>query len=160
MDFKKILILVLVSSLLVGCVWAAGISDFKVDDTYQNLYGDDEMSIFADEKNETGILIYLDVEDTNDTDDNDTEVLDEEIFDDGEEYLTEDDDLKLDVNSDNIANFTDTEHSTIGVSEVVELDGNEYVVVIWTISEDMDFDKLMSTIKDFNKENNVEPVAF
>lgn len=89
------------------------------------------------------------------------DVLDNVIHHDGREYLTPDDDLKIDVNSDNIGNFTDFDHATYGVSEVVDVDGNQYIVVVWAKdSSSNDTAKLMSTLNDFNKNNNVKAIAF
>lgn len=69
--------------------------------------------------------------------------------------------MKIDVGSDNIANFTDSEHATHGVSEVVKVDGKEYIVAIWAKdSSKIENSDLISQLNDFNKNNNVEVVAF
>ena len=91
----------------------------------------------------------------------DDDILDNTIHHDGREYITADDDLKLDMNSDNTANFTDYDHATHGVSEVVKVNGEQYVVVSWAKdSSNIDNAKLSSILKDFNKNNKVEAVAF
>ena len=70
-------------------------------------------------------------------------------------------DLKLDVGSDHIANFTDMDHATHGVSEVVDVNGDQYIIVAWAKdSSSMDAAKVLSALKDFNKDNYVEPIAF
>ena len=51
------------------------------------------------------------------------DVLDGIIHHDGREYIIGDDDMKVDVGSDHIANFTDYDNATHGVSEVVKVDG-------------------------------------
>jgi len=69
--------------------------------------------------------------------------------------------LKLDVGSNHIGNFTDYDHATKGVSEVVKSGGEEFIVVAWSKdSSGIGFDKIRSTLNDFNKNNNVSPVAF
>ena len=81
------------------------------------------------------------------------DILDNVIHHDGREYIHPDDDLKLDVGSDHIANFTDMDHSTHGVSEVVKSG--------WAKdSSNMDSAKLLSALNDFNKDNNVNAIAF
>ncbi|MBR0059505.1 MAG: hypothetical protein IJP99_09275 [Methanobrevibacter sp.] len=69
--------------------------------------------------------------------------------------------MKIAKNTDNTANFTDMDHKTHGVSEVVKLNGQDYVVVFWAKdSSNMDNAKLMASLTEFNKNNNVSPVAF
>lgn len=72
-----------------------------------------------------------------------------------------DDDMKVDVGSDHIANFIDYDHATHGVSEVVKVDGKEYIVAIWAKdSSNIKNNDLMSKLNEFNKNNKVEAIAF
>ena len=83
------------------------------------------------------------------------------IHHDGKEYIVTDDDMKIDVGSDNIATFTDYNHATHGVSEVIKVDGEEYIVAVWAKdSSNIDNKDLMSQLKDFNKDNSAKAVAF
>ena len=158
MNFKRILVLVVVTSLLVGCVYAAGVTDFKVADTYKNVYNDSNYAIYANDKVDEGISIYKYIENDNTED---ADVYEGFLHDDGDEYIVADDDLKLEKNSDNTANFTDTEYATAGISEVVEHSGEKYVVVVWAKDTGhTDFSKLMSAMDKFNKDNKVTPVVF
>lgn len=161
MNFKRIFVVLIVASLLIGCAYATGVTDFKVDDTFKLVYSGDDYAIYADEHNDTGISIYADIGEDNDTDDDSDDALDDLFRDDGDDYLTADDDLMLDKNSDYTANFTDTEYGMSGLSELVEHDGQKYVVVVWSVnSTEMDFGDVISTMDDFNKANDINPISF
>ena len=124
----------------------------KIDNTYKNIYSGEYYSLYANGNQDSGISIYKNVN---------GDVLDHVIHHDGREYLHPDDDLKLDVGSNHIGNFTDYDHATKGVSEVVKSGGEEFIVVAWSKdSSGIGFDKIRSTLNDFNKNNNVSPVAF
>ena len=89
------------------------------------------------------------------------DVLDNVIHHDGREYTYGDDDMALNKSADNIASFKDYDHATHGVSEVVSQGGEQFVVVFWAKdTSSMDNAKLSSMLSDFNKNNNVSPVAF
>ena len=89
------------------------------------------------------------------------DVLDYVIHHDGREYTYGDDDMALTKNADNTASFTDYDHATHGVSEVVSQGGEQYIVAFWAKdTSSMDNAKLVSMMNDFNKNNNVSPVAF
>jgi len=89
------------------------------------------------------------------------DILDNVIHHDGSEYIMPDDDMKIDVGSDNIANFTDYDHATHGVSEVVKKDGEEFIVAIWAKdSSNIDNSDLISQLNDFNKDDSVKVIAF
>lgn len=69
--------------------------------------------------------------------------------------------MALNKSADNIATFKDYGHATHGVSEVVSQGGEQFVVVFWAKdTSSMDNAKLSSMLTDFNKNNNVFPVAF
>lgn len=161
MDLKKIFFALLVSSLLIGGACAASVNDFNIDKNYKNVYSSDYYSVYSNDKQDSGILIFKNVDDDVYDDAVNDDILDNTIYHDGREYITADDDLKLDMNSDNTANFTDYDHATHGVSEVVKVNGEQYVVVSWAKdSSNIDNAKLSSILKDFNKNNKVEAVAF
>lgn len=161
MDMKKIFFAMIVTSLLIGGACAASVNDFKIDDTYKSVYNGEYYSVYANGNQDCGISIYKNVNDDVYDDMENDDILDGIIHHDGREYIIPDDDLKLDVGSDHIANFTDYEHATHGVSEVVNADGDQYIVAVWAKdSSNMDSSKVLSTLKEFNKNNNVEAVAF
>lgn len=158
MDIKKIFFALLVSSLLISGVCAASVNDFKVDNTYKNMYSSEYYSVNANGNQDSGILIFKNVND--DAYDNlvNDDILDNVIHHDGKEYIVADDDMKIDKNSDNTANFTDYEHATHGISEVVKSGNEQYIVVFW--AKDNSNNDINSMLSNFNKNNNVEAVAF
>lgn len=89
------------------------------------------------------------------------DVLDHVIHHDGREYTYGDDDMAISKNSDKTANFTDYDHATHGISEVVKQGDQQFIVVAWAKdSSSMDNAKLTSLLSDFNKNNKVSPISF
>ena len=69
--------------------------------------------------------------------------------------------MKLALNPDHTANFTDMDHGTVGISEVVDHGGDKLVIVFWaTNSSNLNMDSLKTTLDQFNKDNSVSPVPF
>lgn len=69
--------------------------------------------------------------------------------------------MKIEKNPDNTVNFTDYNHATKGISEIINANGEQFILVSWAKdSANIDMSKLMSTLNDFNKNNNVNAVAF
>ena len=139
------------------CQW----NDFNIDSNYKSVYNGKYYSVYANGNQDSGISIYKNVnDDVYDDVDND-DVFDGIIHHDGREYLHADDDLAINVGADHIGNFTDYDHATHGVSEVVNAGGEQFIVVVWTKNtSNMDNAKLLATLNDFNKNNNVNAVAF
>lgn len=162
MDFRKILILVFVSFLLIGAVSAQkNVNDFKVDGSFKSTANGTHISLYLNEKQDSGITIYKLVGNDDDSDDRIDDAYDHLIKDDGDDYLTPDDDYKLNKNSDNTFNFTDSGRAEHGVGEVINVGGERFVVVFWAKNNaSSDDGQLMSLLTDFNKNNNVNPVAF
>lgn len=160
MNAKKILLALAIVSLLMGSACAASVNDFKVDKSYSNAFSSDYYSVYLSDDGDSGVAIYKNVGDDAYDDLNDDSV-DNMVHDDAREYLTGDDDMKLTKNSDDIANFTDYDHSEVGVSEVVKKGGDEYVVVFFAKdSSNVDAADLMAKLTAFNKDNDVSAVAF
>lgn len=159
MDGKKIFFIFMISTLLIGGAFAAkSVNDFKVNDTYKHVFGDDYYSINIDDKQDSGITIYKNVDDDNHQD---NDRYDNLIKDDGRDYLKVDDDMKLDKNPDNTANFTDRNHTTHGLSELVEVDGQQFVVVVWAKdSSNIQNSDLALKLAEFNHDNQVKVLAF
>ncbi|MBQ6512470.1 hypothetical protein [Methanobrevibacter sp.] len=159
MNFKNIFLLLFISLLLFGTVCAQkNVNDFQVGESYKHAYDGNQYSLYLNEKQDSGITIYKylagDVDDDNDAYDN-------LIHDEGRDYLTSDDDFKIDKNSDNTANFTDYDHAEHGVVEVVSIDGEDFVVVFWAKdTSNTNNSDLISLLNEFNKDNNVKAVAF
>lgn len=161
MNLKGVLFLLLVSSLLIGSACAAGVNDFKVDNNYKSIYGGQYYSVYTNGNQDTGICIYKNVNDDIYEHRENDDVLDHVIHHDGREYTYGDDDMAISKNADNTLNFTDYDHATHGVSEVVGQGNEQYIITIWTKNtSSMDNNQLMSLLNDFNKNNNLSPVAF
>ena len=158
MNFKMIALLLFVSLLLMGTVCAQrNVSDFQVDGSYSQAYSGPYNALFLNKGHDTGVTIYR--YSAGDIDDNDA--YDDLIHDDGFEYLTADDDMQITKNSDNTVIFKDFDHANHGVSEVIEVNGERFIVVFWTknTSNVNDAD-LSSQLNQFNQDNNVSPIAF
>lgn len=161
MNFKTILIALIVSSLLIGCVSAASIQEFRIDGPVKEIFGSDDFVIYADSHGDAGLGIYKNIDndgDNNTTFDNPLENL---VYNNGNEYLTPDNDMKIRVNPDHTANFTDNVHGTKGISELINNYGEEYVVIFWAkSSSDVNMTNMKADIDNFNKINNATPIAF
>ena len=161
MNFKKIVIALIAASLLIGCASATNITDFQIHDSLKEIFSADDFVIYANEQGDSGVGIYKIVDKVEDNDTDDDDKIDDLVHDDGDEYITADDDMNLTVNSDNTANFTDKDHGTVGVSELIDHNGEKHVVVFWAKnSSDRDIANLTVAIAHFNKDNNVTPMAF
>lgn len=155
---KKLFVAFIVFTLLVGCVYAANVNDFKVDEKlYNSTFTLSDGVIYFDNTNSSGVGIfkYIDADDNSDNDD----AIDNIIMDDGSDYLQADDDFKLNKNPDNTANFTDVDHNNQGIVELVDVDNERFVIVFWS-KEANATNELMSELTDFNKDNNLTPIAF
>lgn len=162
MDFRNVLFLLLISLLLFGTACAQKtVNDFQVDESYSSAYNGTYHSLYLNEKQDSGMAIYKNVVRDADDDNENDEAHDDLIHDEGKEYLTPDDDIIIDKNSDSTFNFTDYDHAEHGVGEVVECDGEEFIVVFWAkdISY-VDSGDLMSQLKEFNEDNDVKAIEF
>ena len=157
--WKKIFFILVVSTLFVGCVFASNsVNDFKVNDVYKNTSGNDYYSLNMNEGKDVGFVIFK-----NEDDDayGEFDVYDNVLYDEGKEYIQADDDMKIDKNSDNTANFTNSDYATHGVVEVVESDGQQYIVVAWAKdTSDVQNFKLAQQLTQFNKDNKVKAISF
>lgn len=159
MDGKKILFILVLSTLVVGCAFAANsVNDFKVNDSYKHIAGNDYYSFNANDNKDVGITIYK-----NDDNDKygDPDVYDHVLHDDGREYIRVDDDMKINKNPDHSANFTDFDHATHGIVELVESNGQQYIVVAWAKdTSHVQTAELASQLAQFNSANQVKPISF
>ncbi len=159
MDGKKVLFILAVLTLFVGCAFAANsVNDFKVNDSYKHIAGNDYYSLNANANKDVGITVY---KNANDDAYGDVDVYDHVLHDDGREYIQVDDDMKIVKNSDNSANFTDYDHATHGVVELVESNGQQFIVVAWAKdSSNVQNAELAQQIAQFNNDNQVKAIAF
>ena len=69
--------------------------------------------------------------------------------------------MKIDKNPDNTANFTDLDHATHGVVELVEINGQQYIVVAWAKnSSNVQNSELAQQITQFNNDNQAKVISF
>ena len=161
MNIKRVLIALFVLSLLIGCVNATNVKDFKINGPVKELSSNDNYVVYIDNNNDAGLAIYRITDKVRDDHEDDDDAIDNFVHDDGDNYLIADDDVHITKNSDNTANFTDSDHSTRGISEVIDHNGEKHVVVFWSKnSSDMNMDKLLTAIHKFNNDNNVTPITF
>ena len=91
----------------------------------------------------------------------DVDVYDHVLHDDVRDYIKVDDDMKIDKNSDYTANFTDLDHATHGVVELVESNGQQYIVVAWAKnSSNVQNSELAQQLSQFNNDNQVKAISF
>ena len=159
MDIRNILFFITVTALLMGSAYGASINNFSIDKTFHDADNDEYYSLHLNDAKDAGVIIFKNVDDDTYGDDNDA--YDDLIHSDGRDYLEIDDDYQMDKNPDNTANFTDIDHAEHGIVEVVKSDNQEYIVVFWAKdTSDMKNSDLMKQLEDFNKDNNVEAIAF
>lgn len=161
MDIKKILFALAVFTLLIGSACAASVNDFKVDSSFSSdAFTSDYYTVHLNADGDSGVAIYKNVDDDVYDDLND-DVVDNIVHGDGREYLVVDDDMQITKNADGTANFTDFDHAEHGVVEVVENGGEQYIVTFFAKDSSSTTNAdLMSMLNNFNKDNDVAPVAF
>ena len=156
MDLKNMASLVVISILLFGVVSAQKtVNEFQIDESDNSAYNGNYCSLYLNENHDSGITVYKEFGD------DDNETYDGLIHDEGKDYLTSDDDFKLDKNPDNTISFTDYDYAQHGVAEVIDCDGENFVVVFWAKdTSDVSNSDLVSQLNEFNKDNNVNAIAF
>ena len=159
MNLKQILFLVFISAILVGSACGAKtVSDFEIDKDYKSAYNGTNYSMYLNEKQDSGITVYLSISDDDADDDG---PYDDLIHSEGQDYITMDDDFEIEKKSDNIVEFKDIDHSQHGIVEVIDDDGTSYIVVFWAKDgSDVKNSDLNLLLKEFNKDNDVEAIAF
>ncbi len=162
MDYKKLFVIALVSVMLLGTVYAAkGVTDFKVDKTFEKANNDSFYALYLNKDNNSGIAIYPNADDDSHKHNDDTEDhSDHLVHDEGTEYLAVDDNMKITKNNDNTSHFDDSHHHTHGVVEVVKSEGKEFIVISFAKnSSDVKDSDLTKALTNFNKDNKLTPIA-
>lgn len=139
---KKILILVLATAMLIGAVSAADQSSFKVPTDFEDL-GDGVYVLYDFAKNADEILsvVKYNEHDWKDYTTNDTK----------NNYVVVKDD-------NNTYNYTDGSVNEIGSFELIEVDGNKFIVDFSKIGAENDFSQTYNNLLEFNKLNNVTAI--
>lgn len=131
---KKI-ILFLTIFLIIGAVSAADINDYKLPDNFN------VESEFWASNGDYGIGIY-EYEDS-----------------DYETFFTNTTESTVYI-ADNITNYTDTESSTVGCDEIVDINGEKYLIECYFEgTDDSKIKDCYDFLLEFNKLNNLEPIA-
>ncbi|WP_405293991.1 hypothetical protein [Methanobrevibacter sp.] len=139
---KKILILVLATAMLIGAVSAADQSSFKVPTDFEDL-GDGVYVLYDFAKNADEILsvVKYNEHDWKDYTTNDTK----------NNYVVVKDD-------NNTYNYTDGSVNEIGSFELIEVDGNKFIVDFSKVGAENDFSQTYNNLLEFNKLNNVTAI--
>lgn len=161
-DIKKVFFLMLVSSLMICSVYATSdVTSFNINNNYKQSYNDSYHSLYLNNNHDAGVTVYKNVDDDQyDIDDDDK--YDNLIEDDGREYLHADDDYQLKKHKDKTASFKDYENNEHGIVELIKNNnGQEYIIVFWAKNNnDIKNKDLKAQLKQFNKDNNVNAIAF
>lgn len=171
---------------MIGSACAASVNDFKVDG-YSNTYDSNYNSVFLNENGNSGVYIYKNTnvaphydydddrydddvyDDVYDDDGYDDDGYDDDVYDDGHYdfddggygHYAVDDDAQVTKNSDNTASYEDFDDAEHGVTEVVQVGGEQYTVVFWAKdASNINNADLMAKLNAFNKDNGVSPIAF
>lgn len=153
MNCKGILFMIVVMSLLIGSASASGANDFKIDQEYKTLYDNPNYSLHLNSANDAGVAVLKNVDGDIDAYDN--------LVHDAHDYITGDEKIHMDKQFDNTGVFEDVEHAVHGTVELVKKGGEEYVAVFFAKdTSNVKYSYLESLLKDFNKENNLEAIAF
>lgn len=138
---KKILILFLVTITLTSVVSAADFSDFKAPVNFDDI-GDGVFVLYDSSSNADEILSIVKY---NEHDWND--------------YITNDTDNQYIVNGENNTyNYTDGIVNEVGSFELIEVDGDKFIIDFAKVDASNDFNQTFSNLINFNELNNVTPV--
>ena len=161
MNYKGIAFLIVASFLLFGCAYASnGTDNFKVQTPYNHEFDASYYSLYFGQNQDCGVAIFKNVDDDA-YPDHDNDKYDHLVHDDGREYITIDDDMKIAKNPDNTANFTDSDHAQHGAVEVVQANNEQFIVVFWAKdSSNITTADLVAQLTQFNKDNGLQAIAF
>jgi hypothetical protein len=138
MKISKILIAALILICAIGIVSAAELPNLQVPDTFKDLGG----GSYSNEADNIEIDIF-----------NDTDL---------KSYFTNDTATKLTVTPGKINNtytYTDGTNKQFGVSELVKINGEQYVIQFWADddSSNTSLDRFYDALEQVNKLNNITP---
>ncbi len=135
---KKIAIGITILILLIGIVSATGINDFKAPNGWDNKGNG---AFFSPNPGEGILVMEYNDENVKDFIDN--------------EFVT----IKKDT-STNIMTYKDSDLKQHGSMEIVEVDGNKFIVQSWAGDQSTASDNiLLSNLYNFNTVNNLTPIA-
>jgi len=139
--FKKIVIFLVFSLVMVGVVSAVGITDFKAPDNFEDV-GDGVYVLYDSSKNPNQILSVIAYTEH-----------------DAEDYITNDTENNYTVfeGENNTYNFVDESVGEKGTFELIEVDGVKFIIDFAKrgIDDKTDFNETFNSLMEFNKLNNV-----
>lgn len=138
---KRVILLLIISMALIGAVSAADQTSFKVQSEFEDL-GDGVYVIYDAFKNADEILSVVEFNDH-----------------DWKDYTTNDTENKYVVTGENNTyNFTDGSVNEVGSFELIEVDGDKFIVDYAKTGNEDGLNQTFTNLMEFNKLNNVTPI--
>ncbi|MBQ8018421.1 MAG: hypothetical protein IJ258_10015 [Methanobrevibacter sp.] len=139
---KKVFLILLFSTIILGAVSAADQSSFKAPDDFEDI-GDGVYVLYDSSKNADEILSVVKFNQH-----------------DWDDYITNDTENQYTVLKDenNTYNYTDGSVNEIGSFELVEYDGDKFIIDFAKTGSDNDLSYTYGNLMDFNKLNNITPI--
>ena len=140
--FKKIILFLLFAMMIVGAVSAADQTSFKTPTNFEDI-GDGVYVLYDSFKNADEILSVVKYN-----------------AHDWKDYITNDTSNKYVVHKDknNTYNYTDGSVNEIGSFELVEVEGNKFIIDFAKTGTENDLSNTYSNMLEFNKLNNLTPI--
>ncbi len=140
--FKKIILFLLFAMMIVGAASAANQTSFKTPANFEDL-GDGVYVLYDSFKNADEILSVVKYN-----------------AHDWKDYITNDTSNKYVVHKDknNTYNYTDGSVNEIGSFELVEVEGNKFIIDFAKSGTENDLSNTYSNMLEFNKLNNITPI--
>lgn len=140
--FKKIMLFLLFAMMIVGVASAANQTSFKTPTDFEDL-GDGVYVLYDSFKNADEILSVVKYNGH-----------------DWKDYITNDTGNKYVVYKDknNTYNYTDGSVNEVGSFELVEVEGNKFIVDFAKTGAESDLSNTYSNLLEFNKINNITPI--
>ncbi|MDO5815421.1 MAG: hypothetical protein Q4Q18_07270 [Methanobrevibacter sp.] len=138
---KRVILLLIISMALIGAVSAADQTSFKVQSEFEDL-GDGVYVIYDAFKNADEILSVVEFNEH-----------------DWKDYTTNDTENKYVVTGENNTyNFTDGSVNEVGSFELIEVDGDKFIVDYAKTGNEDGLNQTFTNLMEFNKLNNVTPI--
>ena len=138
---KRVILLLIISMALIGAVSAVDQTSFKVQSEFEDL-GDGVYVIYDAFKNADEILSVVEFNEH-----------------DWKDYTTNDTENKYVVTGENNTyNFTDGSVNEVGSFELIEVDGDKFIVDYAKTGNEDGLNQTFTNLMEFNKLNNVTPI--
>lgn len=140
--FKKMILFLLFAMMIIGAASAADQTSFKVPAEFEDI-GDGVYVMYDSLKNPEEVLSVVKYNEH-----------------DWADYITNDTGNKYAVYKDgnNTYNFTDGSVNEVGSFEIVEVDGDKFIIDFAKSGDTGDLSKTYSNLLEFNKLNKIKPI--